>query len=179
MMGGMGAVRTTLTMEEFLALPELPAGKRELLRGQLIDLPPAKRRHTQIAHRLYRALQTAQNAADVPGEVFIEMGYQVGPRHWFQPDLSLTHPDQSGDDYFEGSPRLAVEIVSPSNTADQIEAKIEDYHTYGAREVWVLYPERRHLWVYAAEISAQRHNGVFVSHLLNGETIDLGQIFAD
>ena len=43
----------------------------------------------------------------------------------------------------------------------------------------MLYPESRHLWVYAAEISAQRHSGVFLSHLLNGEPIDLDQIFAD
>ena len=74
---------------------------------------------------------------------------------------------------------LAVEIVSSSNTAPQIEAKIEDYHTYGAKEVWVLYPDSRHLWVYAAEISAQRHSGVFLSQLLNGEAIDLDQILAD
>ena len=41
----MGAVRTTLTMEEFLELSELPAGKRELLRGELIELPPGKFKH--------------------------------------------------------------------------------------------------------------------------------------
>jgi len=58
----MGAVRTTLTMDEFLALPELPAGKRELLRGELIDLPPAKKRQTQIAHRLQKALEALQRA---------------------------------------------------------------------------------------------------------------------
>jgi Uma2 family endonuclease len=72
-----------------------------------------------------------------------------------------------------------VEIVSPSNTADQIEAKLEDYHLHGAKEVWVLYPERRHLCVYAAEISAQRHSGSLVSQLLNGEVLNLDAIFAD
>jgi len=174
----MGAVRTTLTMDEFLALPELPAGKRELLRGELIDLPPAKKRHTQIAHRLQKALEALQRATGVGGEVYIEMGYQLGPRHWLQPDVSITHTDQNGEDYFNGAPLLAIEIVSSSNT-EEIEAKIEDYHTFGAQEVWVLYPESRHLWVYAAEISAQRHSGVFLSQLLNGESIDLHQIFAD
>lgn len=141
-------------------------------------MPPAKRRPTQIAYRLQKALEAAQTAAGVPGEVYIEIGYKIGPRHWFQPDISLTHLHQSGDDYFEGSPQLAVEIVSVSNTAKEIELKIEDYHTYGAKEVWVLYPESRHLWVYAAKISAQRHSGVFLSQFLDGEPIDLDQILA-
>jgi Uma2 family endonuclease len=175
----MGAVRTTLTMEEFLALPELPAGKRELLRGELVDLPPAKFMHDEIAHRLYERLKFALGAARLGGRVYVEIGYQLGPRHWLKPDVSITFPNQPVDEYLQGAPQLAVEIVSAGNTAEEIEAKIEDYHTYGAKEVWVLYPESRHLWVYAAEISAQRHSGVFLSQLLNGEPIDLDQILAN
>lgn len=174
----MGAVRTLLTMDEFLALPELPAGKRELLRGELIDLPPAKSRHDRIAHRLFRRLESARDSGP-RGELYMEVGYQLSPRHWLQPDVSLTHPDQLEDEYFQGAPLLAVEIVSRGNTAEQIELKIEDYFAFGAAEVWVLYPESRHLWVYAAEISAQRHSGTFISHLFNGERIDLDEIFAD
>ncbi|HXA51474.1 MAG TPA: Uma2 family endonuclease [Candidatus Acidoferrum sp.] len=175
----MGAVRTLLTMDEFLALPELPAGKRELLRGELIDLPPAKFRHDKIAHRLFRRLETAAGASGTKGEVYMEIGYQLSLRHWLQPDVSLTHPDQPVNEYLQGAPLLAVEIVSQGNTAEQIELKIEAYFAFGAAEVWVLYPESRHLWVYAAEISAQRHSGVFISHLFNGERIDLDEIFAD
>jgi len=78
-----------------------------------------------------------------------------------------------------GAPQLAVEIVSAGNSAEEIEAKIEDYHAFGAAEVWVLYPESRHVWDYAAEISAQRHSGSFQSQLLNGEVIDLDRIFGD
>jgi hypothetical protein len=44
-------------------LPELPAGKRELLRGELIDLPPAKFMDDEIAHRLYDRLKMAIAAA--------------------------------------------------------------------------------------------------------------------
>ena len=175
----MGAVRTTLTMEEFLQLPELPAGKRELLRGELIDLPPAKRKHTQTAHRIYERLKTALTTTGISGEVYLEMGYKIGPRHWFQPDVSITHPNQGGDDYFDGSPLLAVEIVSPSNTARQIELKIQDYLTFGAAEVWVLYPDSRGMWVYAPDRSAQYHKGAFLAQVLDGQRIDLDEILGD
>ena len=77
-------------------------------------------------------------SADIRGDQYIGMGCRVGPRHWFQPHVSVTHRGQVGEDYFDGAPFLAVEIVSQSNTAEQIEAKIEDYHTHGAAEVWIL-----------------------------------------
>lgn len=174
----MGAVRTTLTMDEFLELPELDAGKRELLNGELIYLPPAKFRHDQIAHRLLKRLNAALPACGVDGEAYVEIGYQLDPSHWLQPDVSITHPGQPVDGYLQGAPLLAVEIVSPSNTAVQIDAKIDAYLTHGAHEVWVLYPDAGHLWVYAPGISALRHDGPFSAAVLNGETIDLPAILA-
>src|SRR5216684_1870111 len=104
----MGAVRTILSREEFLQLPELDAGKRELLRGELIELPPAKYKHNDSAERFYDWLKAAVAAASIPGRVHHEMGYDVSPRHWLQPDVSLTHPGQPIHDYLEGAPRLAV-----------------------------------------------------------------------
>ena len=41
-----------LTFGEFERLPDEP-GKLELLRGELIDLPPAKRRHNETADRIF------------------------------------------------------------------------------------------------------------------------------
>lgn len=41
-----------LTFEEFELLPDRP-GKRELLRGELIDSPPARIKHHEIAERLF------------------------------------------------------------------------------------------------------------------------------
>jgi len=175
----MGAVRTTLTMEEFLELPEPPAGKRELLNGELIDLPPSKFRHDEIADRLVDRLKGAVAASGIGGRVFHEIVYQIGPRNWLKPDVSITHPNQPVDEYLQGAPQLAVEIVSPSNTAEEIEAKIDAYLTHGAAEVWVLYPDSRHLWVYAPGISAQCHKGPFLAVVLNGEPIDLDQLLAD
>lgn len=45
-------------------------------------------------------------------------------------------------------PDLAVEVISPSNLAEDVEAKIAQYFEAGVRLVWVLYPETGHLHVY-------------------------------
>jgi Uma2 family endonuclease len=171
----MGALRTTLTMEEFLELPERP-GKRELLRGEMIDLPPAKRQHNQIAHRIYERLKDVVAAAGIGGEVYHEMGYQLGPREWLQPDVSIAHAGQPGRDYFEGSPCLAVEVVSENNSVEEIDCKVEDYLAHGAAEVWVIYPERRHLWIYRSGGQGEVHAGSFESRLLAHQRFDLDEI---
>lgn len=47
----------------------------------------------------------------------METGYLLGrdPGSWLVPDVSVTGPDQPGDQYFEGGPMIAFEIVSRSN----------------------------------------------------------------
>ena len=51
-MAMIGTVAKRLTFEEFELLPDRP-GKTELLRGELIELPPAKLKHNEIAERLF------------------------------------------------------------------------------------------------------------------------------
>jgi len=167
-----------LTGEEFLDLPDLPAGKREPLRGELIDLPPSKFRHNLIVDRLVIRLRAAVSAAGMGGSAFQEMGYRLSPRHGLQPDASITHPDQPREDYLLGSPLLTIGIVSPSNTAEEIDIKIEDCLAFGCREVWVVYPKRNHIWVYQPGNSGTLYNTSFDSALLNGQRIDVPSLFA-
>ena len=105
----MGDVRTLLTFEQFEQLPD-EAGKSELLGGELIELPPAEFRHNEISRRLFlwlratlRKLHRCGRAAE-PGTAYHEMGYQLGPLTWLQPDVSITHAGQPEGDYFEGAP---------------------------------------------------------------------------
>ena len=49
---------------------------------------------------------------------------------------------------FEIVPNLAVEMNSPTNTADEIEERIADYFGAGVQLVWVVHPIRRRIYVY-------------------------------
>src|SRR5258708_10586936 len=98
-MGTTQTPQTMLTFEEFERMPDRP-GKQELLRGELIDLPPAELRHNRISHRIYKHLDAALNQAHARGEAldlgegYIEMGYQMADHSWVQPDVSVTHAGQ-------------------------------------------------------------------------------------
>src|SRR6266700_4028533 len=122
---------TLLSFEEFEQLPDEP-GKLEFLDGELIQLPPAKRKHGEISRRiqilLIRALDKAVTSATL-GEVYHEMGYKFGPRAWLQPDVSIPFHDQPSGDYFESAPALAVEVISESNSAEQMDRKVDIYLT--------------------------------------------------
>jgi Uma2 family endonuclease len=124
---------TLLTFAEFESLPDAP-GKRELLDGEVVEMPPPKRRRSKIRHRIHERLRPY--APDrLLGEVYMEAGFKLGDRHWVQPDVSLVSPeqDEAGDPegYFEGAPRLAIEVISAANTAESVDRKTEKYFAYG------------------------------------------------
>jgi Uma2 family endonuclease len=67
-------------------------------------------------------------------------------------------------------PTLAVEVVSESNTAEEMRLKIQEYFESGARVVWLVYPKTRTVAVFdhfAAE-PAQT--------LTEEDTLDGGQV---
>jgi Uma2 family endonuclease len=138
-------------------------------------------KHNEICERLYRRLiailAEAHSRAECGalGKVHHEMGYRMGDHSWLQPDVSITHSDQRADDYYLGSPALVVEVISNEKTADHIDGKIEEYWQNGAQEIWVLYPLRKHVWIYRSG-TAEMHSGEFRSELLAGGSIDLDEI---
>jgi Uma2 family endonuclease len=52
-------------------------------------------------------------------------------------------------------PDLVVEVVSPSNTADQVQKKIHEYFEAGVARVWVVYPRQQEVYVYASPTQIQ------------------------
>jgi Uma2 family endonuclease len=143
-------------------LPDEP-GKLELLRGELIQSPPAKCDHNEIADRVTFSLAAILRDAHLDGKcrtlrkVHREMGYRIGSTSWLQPDVSITHAAQTADEsYFIGAPALVVEVISESNTAAQIDGKIQT--------IW---------------LKAETHSAPFQSDLLGGATIEIAKFLRD
>ncbi len=140
---GDAIIMPLMTFAEFEQLPDQP-GKRELIDGEVFEFPPPTLKHSFISLWFTELLRTV-----LPfGRVAIEAGYRIGGG-WLQPDVSVIHPDQKVDDgYAIGSPMLAIEVLSPSLTALQIDRKRALCFEEGTREVWVVNPKRRTMTVY-------------------------------
>lgn len=161
-----------MAFEEFEALPDT-ADELELVRGELIRVPPHTREHMRILKRLYRRLDAALESsprADL-GEVEIEMGYLLGshPRSWLRPDVSITHAGQQGGKYYEGAPGFVFEIVSENEKVRDLERKISEFLRNGALEVWVIYPDQEYALVHrAGQATISREEHCISSPLLPG-----------
>lgn len=55
------------------------------------------------------------------------------------------------DEYLREVPVLVAEVISPSESADYIAEKVNDYLTGGAHLVWLLFPRTRMVQVYEPE----------------------------
>ena len=52
-------------------------------------------------------------------------------------------------------PDLAIEVVSPSNSAVDVQGKIHEYFDAGVSKVWVVYPEQKNIYIYASPTKIQ------------------------
>ena len=147
---------TTTNLLTWEAFEQLPGGAthKEILEGELIVLPPPKCGHRNIAGNAYDRLMPFVKEHRL-GRVYLEAGYLLSrdPATWVQPDVSfLSLPrllQTTPDGYFSGAPELSIEVVSPSESAVDIERKIDLMLAAGCSAVWAIYPKSRHVWVYS------------------------------
>lgn len=52
--------------------------------------------------------------------------------------------------FLEAAPDLAIEVISKSNSPDEMARKLQDYFAAGVRLVWYVYPAAREVHVYTA-----------------------------
>ena len=172
-------VSTALTFEQFEQYTD-DGRKHELICGEHITMPPAKRPHTRIQQNLQDALRPYVRERRL-GEVHIEVGFKLSPRTWLQPDVSFVRMDQieRGDpnEYFEGAPAFAIEVASESNIAAQLDLKMELYFAHGAEEVWIVFQQTRHIRVHFPDGRGETLSTELRSSLFPGWSAALSTIF--
>jgi Uma2 family endonuclease len=148
-------VERLLTIEDLEKMPD-DAMHRELVEGELIELPPPEHTHVLVADRICDLLKPFVRANRL-GRVLIELGWLVRSdgRTWIQPDVSFYRAErmelQQPSKYPEGVPDLAVEVISPSERPKHIKRKREFLLSSGTQEIWTVYPRRRTVEVHYAD----------------------------
>ncbi len=174
-------VSTSLTFEDFEKYQD-DGLKHELIEGEHITLPPPKRPHTRVQQNLQDALRPYVREHGL-GEVHIEAGFKLSPRTWLQPDVSFVRSSQiqCGDpnEYYEGAPALAIEVASESNTAAQLDLKMELYFAHGAEEVWIVYPKTRRVRAYFPDGHGETLANELFSTLFPRWSAPIAVLFAD
>ncbi len=141
------------TAEELLNAPS-ELGRCELVRGNLVLTGPESARHGATGARIGARLLDFVDRNEL-GIVFgSSAGYILSrnPDTVREPDVSFVGTerlkDLDLDAFLEGAPDLAVEVLSPSNTTAEMDAKRIDYFKAGCRVLWVVDPQRKSVAIY-------------------------------
>ena len=163
-----------MTAEEFRRLPEAPDVTRWLIAGEVWeeDVTVRSRPHgtceSLIARSLWNWLDdhlpggeasSGEIAVQFPGrETLVGMDAVV-----FDAETVSVQPpppeEGEGMYVWHGIPRLAVEVVSPSDRSNAVTAKVREYLAAGVPAVWVAEPVLKTLTIHRPDGPARTYQG--------------------
>ena len=154
-----------MTADELERLPK-DGNRYDLMEGELWKMSPAGFFHGSTGFDLARHIGNFVSDGDLGVVVLAETGFRVSrnPDVVLAPDIGFVAKANLPDPlptrgFFPGCPDLAVEIISPSETNDEIEEKIEKYLRFGTRLVWIVRPLRRVVEIYRPGAAPQIQSG--------------------
>ena len=175
--------RKFMTAEELMLLTD-HGHRQELVRGELIEMPPPGKAHGVVSSRFGIALGNYAESTDY-GTVGDNHGYRLESNPdtvrapdvaWFAPG----HPAEDTDGYPEQAPDLVVEIKSPSDTPRDVAEHAQMWLDFGAREVWYGDPETTTVTRYHPDLEPEvlgEDDVLDGGDLLPGFSIPVWQLF--
>ncbi|HET9200413.1 MAG TPA: Uma2 family endonuclease [Dehalococcoidia bacterium] len=175
-----------LTLEEFLELPEDDVSL-EYVDGEVVEKVSPQTQHAVLMAKLLSLLTGSAEAAGY--KILPEIRFVFGePRRAYVPDLGMARSDEIGVDprgrwnnELRFPPTIAIEILSPGQSAGRLLEKLVFYMENGVRMAIVVDPDNDLTTVYEP---GQEPRGVHVPDsialetIIPGASIDLGDLFA-
>jgi Uma2 family endonuclease len=145
------ADRKLLTVDEFMARPD--ARYYELIDGNLVERNVGTR-SSYIAGRILSALIVYNDAQKIGWPFDADTVYQCfGSGHTGRKmDGSFVcrgrlPGERIPDGHMQIAPDLAIEVVSPNDSAYEVDEKVSLYLNAGVKLIWLVYPESRSIQV--------------------------------
>ncbi len=153
----MDSAQTLMIADELLTLPD-DGHRYELVEGVLKRMTPAGGLHGVIAGRIHGLMfEHLQRHASMGVLCAAETGFYISrsPDTVRAPDVAFVSQERIPTDGIPGgfwpfAPDLAVEVLSPSDTYDNVQGKVEAWLEAGTKAVWVVSPTRRTVTVYSS-----------------------------
>ncbi len=181
------AMTNQLTAADLARIDE-PGYRHELIEGALQRMPPAGGEHGEIGMEIgWRVMNHVK--AHRLGRVYgPDTGFLLAtdPDTVLAPDIAVVRADRLPPrsermGFLRVVPDLVIEIISPSERAVEVEAKIERYLAFGVPLVWTLIP--RELRVMVHETGRTPRTLESIDHLdggdiLPGFSVRVAELFA-
>jgi Uma2 family endonuclease len=186
-----GLDRELMTMEEFLAIAD-DGSHRWLYRGELREKPKTVRNrfHSRTTVRISYLLEAWLEKQPAPHGLVLcgEAGVRLirDPDTIAGIDVVYISPEVVAQQtrattLIDGVPVLAVEILSPNDTSEDINEKIDLYLQAGIALVWIVDPHRRTVQIFRPDAGPELVNidgQLTAEPLLPGFRVAVKDIFA-
>jgi Uma2 family endonuclease len=144
-----------ISLEELLAMGD---ARVEIINGEVKHMSPVGGLHHIIEGNLIRILDNYVVANGIgivfmDGLIYLMHSEARGLKDSFVPDVSFIRSENIPANWqiekpFPGVPDLAVEVMSPEDKANEVEAKAQTYLQKGTQEVWIIYPDTQSVHQY-------------------------------
>ena len=140
-----------------------PEGLYEVIHGVVVEKPAMGAFETWIASELFGWLRSSAEVRRL-GRIVSKMLFCLDAAAVLKrrPDLAFISYQRWPRDRavprtaaWDVVPDLAVEVISPTNLASAVLAKVVEYFHYGVRSVWVVYPLEEQVYVYDSVTSVR------------------------
>ena len=187
----MSTTTRLITADELLTMPHYEGRnsiRLALIRGELKKMSPTGGTHGILCATIGAELIIFVREKDL-GLVFgAETGFIVerDPDTVIGADVAFVSHErmkavENLDKFLPFAPDLAVEVLSPGNTIDEIEEKVAFYFAAGSRAVWVFNPKKRAVAVYGSPFDVRirgEQDTLDGGEVLPGFALDLSKLFA-
>lgn len=159
----------------------------EIVRGQRVEAPPMSPNATNVASILLGMMMMRgsrpQGRANTETLYLIDRAENIQRR----PDLAFVsytrwprNQPVPSTNAWDVVPNLAVEVISPTNVANELLTKLHEYFRCGVELVWIVYPLFEQIYVYTSPTSVRildRASDLDAGTLLPGFQLSLSELF--
>ncbi|NES89745.1 Uma2 family endonuclease [Okeania sp. SIO2B9] len=138
-------INQNISLEDFT---KNPPEKMEWVDGKLIEKNAMTLRHGKIQLKLGRYWDNYKNASKQGGEVYTDVPCRTN-KQGRSPDVAYLTPELVSEyGNYPTLPQsfpLSAEIISPTDLAENVFLKAQEYLESGGEEVWLVFPESK--WI--------------------------------
>jgi Uma2 family endonuclease len=146
---------TLVSLDEYFDLPDQPGVVYELLGGRLIEMGGPSFLHAAVQANV--GLECGVIVRDFFPNLICggPTPFKVDAESVQIPDYLVIDRGRQRDmeryrGALGGAPDLAVEIISPSEAAEDVDEKVARYLAAGAKTIWTIWPKTRHVLIHHA-----------------------------
>jgi Uma2 family endonuclease len=158
--------RHAVTADELLLYRGDPAKRYELVDGELIEMSAPGGEHGETAFNAGRLIGNFVAPSKLGVVYAAETGFRLrqSPDHVRAPDVAFVRRDRlpegkSPRGYLPLAPDFVVEVVSPGDTAHEVQDRVDEWLQAGTLIVWVVYSSPKSVYIFRGLDRIERRSG--------------------